>query len=67
MTTSADAEKASDKIQCPFMIKTLSKPEFGDSLFNLRISISSKVTGRTINIFYVVLLYTTEKTPKTVI
>ena len=35
MITSIDTEKAFDKIQCPFMIKTLQKVDMGGIYFNI--------------------------------
>ena len=45
MIISIDAEKASDKIQQPFIIKTLSKVGIGEKHLNIIKAIYSKLTA----------------------
>ena len=48
MTISADAEKAFDKIQHPFMIKTLQKADIEGTYLNIIKAIYDKPTGNII-------------------
>ena len=48
MTISIDAEKAFDKVQCPFMIKTLTKVGTEGTFLNIIKAIYDKPTANTI-------------------
>ena len=48
MTISIDAEKAFDKIQCPFMIETLQKSEIEGTYLNIIKAIYDKPTANII-------------------
>ena len=50
MISSTDAEKTFDKIQLPFVIKTLRKLGIGENFFNLTKGIYKKPTANLIHI-----------------
>ena len=49
MVISINAEKAFDKIQCPFMIKTLNIVGIGGTYLNIMKAIYDKLTANVLN------------------